>query len=829
MSDAEYRKNQPPARRRQPSDAPAASSPPPPQRRRVGPAAPAPQDRLLLDAPAGAGAALLRGNAPPPQDPGAALFSVAITGPSAAAPPPAAAAAAAPPEAQRPAPAAAAAAEAQGAQGAAARGLWRLKEQPNEVQRKSYKSENRFILPNPLVLLFLGDQSFAVDGEADVRLAAADGTPLGEAWQRALDGAKTARVDEQNQIAFSLILREKTSEGRVCLLFRVRFRLRGDTETRVETLATTPFRVDSNRKKNAIERPVLTTMRPQEGPSDAATTVWVWGSHFTDAVNMRARFGAMTTLVSKSEAEVVECSAPQRPDLTADETVAVWLGNCHPSDGVLWTKECLPYTYRVPRFMSKIESWSSRLARLKEERDKQHKGALLGGASEAPQADEAPHKGGAHNAAMCLPEGLADRVLEACAQGDGQVVILLLSRYPIDTAVTEDGDTALIIASALGHEGVVRALLDNGADAMTTNGADELALHYAALAGHVEVAELLLGAAGGSDGVLVHDVDGNTPLHAASWRDHGDVVRCLLRAGSAVNDLNCKGMSPLHLASMAYGRGGTESLETVGELLEAGAQIDLTDAETCTTPLHIAASKSGELLLLMLKHVGFRPSTCSSDLAPFDNSGNSVLHIAAYCANCDTIRVLLDYQEVWPFVGIDAKNGMGDTPLHIAVAAGCLQSTTLLAEGGASLAETDVRGQTPLHVACLASHNPVIAYLLEKGAPADVPDIDGDTPLHNASIRGNTEAVRMLIEAGARADARNNELEDVMHYARLSFCASVQAFLEERIANTSVSVHNTSGSNPPSDVSEASSPVLPEPQLPLVVLVPEIRDQSPML
>eukprot|EP00295_Goniomonas_pacifica_P005612 CAMPEP_0175829722 /NCGR_PEP_ID=MMETSP0107_2-20121207/13509_1 /TAXON_ID=195067 ORGANISM="Goniomonas pacifica, Strain CCMP1869" /NCGR_SAMPLE_ID=MMETSP0107_2 /ASSEMBLY_ACC=CAM_ASM_000203 /LENGTH=210 /DNA_ID=CAMNT_0017142565 /DNA_START=59 /DNA_END=688 /DNA_ORIENTATION=+ len=79
--------------------------------------------------------------------------------------------------------------------------------------------------------------------------------------------------------------------------------------------------------------------------------------------------------------------------------------------------------------------------------------------------------------------------------------------------MSEDGITPLNVASAQGHQEVVRTLLEAGMD---VNSADR---------------------------------DGVTPLYVASENGHQEVVRTLLEAGADVNSANEDGFTPLYVAS----------------------------------------------------------------------------------------------------------------------------------------------------------------------------------------------------------------------------------------------------------------------------------------
>ena len=77
-------------------------------------------------------------------------------------------------------------------------------------------------------------------------------------------------------------------------------------------------------------------------------------------------------------------------------------------------------------------------------------------------------------------------VISISIQGDGAAT----SREGVDVDAEDGGE--FLVAAMLGHEAVVRLLLENGADINTDNKDGEKALLMAARLGHEEVVRLLL-------------------------------------------------------------------------------------------------------------------------------------------------------------------------------------------------------------------------------------------------------------------------------------------------------------------------------------------------
>lgn len=97
----------------------------------------------------------------------------------------------------------------------------------------------------------------------------------------------------------------------------------------------------------------------------------------------------------------------------------------------------------------------------------------------------------------------------------------------------ENGDTALIIASAVGNVVLVRYLHEAGASVASRNRTGWTALHLACYQGCEPVVKYLL--AVGQCDLEECNGHGSTALMVAVPRNHGDVVRLLLRKGASVS------------------------------------------------------------------------------------------------------------------------------------------------------------------------------------------------------------------------------------------------------------------------------------------------------
>ena len=121
------------------------------------------------------------------------------------------------------------------------------------------------------------------------------------------------------------------------------------------------------------------------------------------------------------------------------------------------------------------------------------------------------------------------------------------------------------------------------------------ALHYSALSGHKEVAQLLLSYEASCNSV---DEAGSSPLHLAAWAGHGDLVRVLLETGPSVPNVNLTNgdkETALHCAAQ-YGH-----IEPVKLLLDAGADPNIKNIREETALDHAAQYGRIETVRLVLE------------------------------------------------------------------------------------------------------------------------------------------------------------------------------------------------------------------------------------
>ena len=174
----------------------------------------------------------------------------------------------------------------------------------------------------------------------------------------------------------------------------------------------------------------------------------------------------------------------------------------------------------------------------------------------------------------------------AAARGDMATLTQLLSAKADINPRDAYGRTPLHVATFAKQRAAVRALIQAGADTGAFENDRYDAVTIAAVADDEETLRTLLGL-GASAKLVTSRYDG-TALIAAAHLGHDGVVRQLIAAGAPLDHVN-----NLHwtaaIESIVLGNGGARHQATLRALVEAGANLQLTDRHG-KTPLDLARS-----------------------------------------------------------------------------------------------------------------------------------------------------------------------------------------------------------------------------------------------
>ncbi|KAF3926340.1 Ankyrin-2 [Arthrobotrys entomopaga] len=304
-------------------------------------------------------------------------------------------------------------------------------------------------------------------------------------------------------------------------------------------------------------------------------------------------------------------------------------------------------------------------------------------------------------------------------------------------AKDSDGQNALHLAAANGHQEVVVELLEHEMPVESVSNSGWTAITYAVDGGFSKVVRILIQS---TANVTIFDKEGNTPHHLAAERNSLATVRALQAISNNARLANKAGYTPLWLAAEK----GNHSL--IKALL----------VDTSPTPEGIQYQSKGSLLNAAVKSERLEIVKLFADIGEDCNSkdedGDFPLALASAVGNVAIMKLLLDRG-----ANIDRQNSEGETALFLAVEEDHREACALLLERGANpnIRSNDLLG--PLFIAVFHGHHELITMLLSK-APDGI-DLNQRnlrsrlTALH-ASCQ-SMEITKALLEAGANPNSRN--------------------------------------------------------------------------
>lgn len=214
--------------------------------------------------------------------------------------------------------------------------------------------------------------------------------------------------------------------------------------------------------------------------------------------------------------------------------------------------------------------------------------------------------------------------------------------------------------------------------------------------------------------------------------------------------------------------------ETMGALLEGGANLSATAGYGSRTALHCASAAGRPLAVQSLLAASTAAAAASGDnpaavVCAADIAGVNPLHVACRNGRIEVIVHLLaaDFDEAavahrlrqrsaggggGATPAIHTRTTSGATPLFEAARAGHGDAVSLLLRAGADVACVDESGRSALHWAAAEGHLSAATELLQAAAAvrlAKLADKSSVTPLHLACGAGHAEVVALLLANGA--------------------------------------------------------------------------------
>ncbi len=353
------------------------------------------------------------------------------------------------------------------------------------------------------------------------------------------------------------------------------------------------------------------------------------------------------------------------------------------------------------------------------------------------------------------------------------ILCAMIAVLSVGPAVAAGQSRSLVADAAMtADRDAVRTMLKDGVDVNAAQGDGTTALHWAAMKGDAEMAQMLLFA--GANHRAITRLGGYTPLFLAARGGHANVVATLLAGGADVDQRATSGATPLMMAAAA---GDTR---TTTMLVEAGADVNAVDTAKGETPLMFAAAfdRHDVVRLLLQRGAKAEVTTTVVDLfaltAPEEESMRRQFGAragqpgaAARPAEIPGLTRSLRYNEL-----IKTQGGM--TALHFAARQGFKQTVAALIDGGADINQPNPGDETtPLLVAIVNGHFDLAMDMLARGADPRRASHNGVTPLfatlnvvwapkslypgpktYQQQLTGYLDLMGALIDKGADVNAR---------------------------------------------------------------------------
>jgi uncharacterized protein len=325
------------------------------------------------------------------------------------------------------------------------------------------------------------------------------------------------------------------------------------------------------------------------------------------------------------------------------------------------------------------------------------------------------------------------------------------------------GDTRVADAAMQNDLEAVRALLKQAVDANSSQGDGMTALHWAAMNGNAEMAQLLIYA--GATIKPATRLGSYTPLYLAAQRGNAKVAEVLLKAGADAKGVTLGGVTPLMMAASS---GDTETIKT---LLEYGAEVNGRETVNGQTAMAFAAAFNRADAVRILARYGaeldHRSNVIKRQQDPLaDRNGppapaatgqrgqpaagaTGQAPAAAQPQTATAQPGQVPPAQPQPAVpppqqgqGQQAANAPRDptrpggnpkgqlTPLMYAARQGNMEAAVALLDVGARINEVSADGSTALLLAVINGRFDLARLFVERGADVNIASVDGTAPLY---------------------------------------------------------------------------------------------------
>uniref|UniRef100_A0A1I8JFN1 ANK_REP_REGION domain-containing protein n=1 Tax=Macrostomum lignano TaxID=282301 RepID=A0A1I8JFN1_9PLAT len=337
---------------------------------------------------------------------------------------------------------------------------------------------------------------------------------------------------------------------------------------------------------------------------------------------------------------------------------------------------------------------------------------------------------------------------------------------------TEDGITALFIASQYGYNQVVETLVKAQADVNLQQVDGGSPLYVAAQQGHQLVSDSLIRAIADVD---LQELEGCSPLYMASQLGHLHVVNSLVKAQADVNLKGANDESPLYIASQ-NDHHQNDHVKVVDSLIRANADANLQDNNDCS-PLYNASQEGhSKIVDLLIK--------AQADANLQRDTGESPLFISSRSGHQRVVDSLIKAQ-----ADIDLQDDDGLSPLYIASKYGHVKVVKTLIKAQADVNLQQDTGESPLFVASQNGHHRVVKLLIEAQADVSLQRDTGESAIYMAAQNGHSRVLQLLIPAVCSTGSLKKLIKEALFRAQEFDQFKAASMLQSALNGVSIRKH----------------------------------------
>ncbi|CAC5357222.1 unnamed protein product [Mytilus coruscus] len=288
-------------------------------------------------------------------------------------------------------------------------------------------------------------------------------------------------------------------------------------------------------------------------------------------------------------------------------------------------------------------------------------------------------------------------------------------------------------------------------------------LMAAAYNGHTDVVPFLLDIDVAFDSA---DHNESTALHYACLNNHADIVLLLVSHGAEVDPVDQKNQTPFYI-SCCYGH-----MDIIKLLLFGNEPIKRSIGSKKITSL----LSDNPSLFVPFSHHSLQINKCV-DLYVKDVGGDTALHAACYNGHFEVVKLLIQIG-----MNVNIGNCKGQTPLLMACANGFFNIAKLLIDNNANINQSDNEKFTPLLYAS-NSNLDTVELLIKHNCDINAKNCDDITALHKACSNGHAQIVDILVGNGANINACDRAGKTPLFYAARNNKLDVIELLLSRGAN----------------------------------------------